>query len=159
MSTRAGWNGFAGRIWPAGRSLETPVLDQHPFHCLPISVSMHDCWIVSICILSGDGGWQVRDAGVEEKGWQDRYLWDAVDNVKVQKQFDNYCMCLTLHQSRNIKKAFCFTNMWFIQGGVEEFYLGSFLYSWILTLATVRSFSIYFHVVFCAELAMCNTRN
>jgi len=26
MSTRAGWNGFAGRIWPAGRSLVTPVL-------------------------------------------------------------------------------------------------------------------------------------
>ena len=23
MASRAGWNGFAGRIWPAGRSLET----------------------------------------------------------------------------------------------------------------------------------------
>jgi len=22
-----GWNGFAGRIWPAGRSLKTPVID------------------------------------------------------------------------------------------------------------------------------------
>ena len=28
MSTRAGWNGFAGRIWPAGRSLVTPALDK-----------------------------------------------------------------------------------------------------------------------------------
>ena len=28
MSTRAGWNGFAGRIWPAGRSLVTPDLPQ-----------------------------------------------------------------------------------------------------------------------------------
>ena len=29
-------------------------------------------------ILFGDGGWQVRDVGVEEKGCQDRSLWDAV---------------------------------------------------------------------------------
>ena len=28
IASRAGWNGFAGRIWPAGRSLETPALDQ-----------------------------------------------------------------------------------------------------------------------------------
>jgi len=26
MASQAGWNGFAGRIWPAGRSLETPGL-------------------------------------------------------------------------------------------------------------------------------------
>jgi len=24
VASRAGWNGFVGRIWPAGRSLETP---------------------------------------------------------------------------------------------------------------------------------------
>jgi len=24
LASRAGWNGFTGRIWPAGRSLETP---------------------------------------------------------------------------------------------------------------------------------------
>jgi len=24
MTLRVGWNGFAGRIWPDGRSLETP---------------------------------------------------------------------------------------------------------------------------------------
>jgi len=29
-------------------------------------------------VLSGDGGWQVRDVDVEEKGRQDRSLWDAV---------------------------------------------------------------------------------
>jgi len=29
-------------------------------------------------ILFGDGGWQVRDVDVEEKGCQDRSLWDAV---------------------------------------------------------------------------------
>ena len=34
MSTRAGWNGFAGQIWPAGRSLVTPGLDQK---CLSLS--------------------------------------------------------------------------------------------------------------------------
>jgi len=28
--------------------------------------------------LSRDGGWQVRDVDVEEKGRQDRSLWDAV---------------------------------------------------------------------------------
>ena len=28
MSTRARWNGLAGRIWPAGRSLVTPELDE-----------------------------------------------------------------------------------------------------------------------------------
>jgi len=39
---------------------------------------MLDCSVVSICILSGDGGWQVRDVDVEEKGRQDRYLWDTV---------------------------------------------------------------------------------
>jgi len=26
MALRAGRNGFAGRIWPAGRSLETPAV-------------------------------------------------------------------------------------------------------------------------------------
>ena len=34
--------------------------------------------VVSICILSGDGGWQVRDVDVEEKGRQDRSLRDDV---------------------------------------------------------------------------------
>jgi len=32
----------------------------------------------AICILSGDGGWQVRDVNVEEKVSQDRSLWEAV---------------------------------------------------------------------------------
>jgi len=31
-----------------------------------------------MCILSGDGGWQFRDEDVEEKGSQNRFLWDAV---------------------------------------------------------------------------------
>jgi len=31
-----------------------------------------------ICILSKDGGWQVRDVDVEEKGCQDRFLWETV---------------------------------------------------------------------------------
>jgi len=53
-------------------------------------------------MLSGDGGWQVRDAGVEEKRRQGRSLWDAVDNAEVHKQFDNYCMFLTLHQSSQV---------------------------------------------------------
>jgi len=38
---------------------------------------MHDCEVVKTCILSGDD-WQVGDVDVEEKGWQDRSLWDAV---------------------------------------------------------------------------------
>jgi len=29
-------------------------------------------------LLSGDTGWQVRDADVEEKGCQDRSMWGAV---------------------------------------------------------------------------------
>jgi len=29
---------------------------------------MHGCLVVSLCILSGDGGWQVRDVDVEGKG-------------------------------------------------------------------------------------------
>jgi len=29
-------------------------------------------------MLSGDGRWQVRDVDVEEKGCQDRSLWDVV---------------------------------------------------------------------------------
>jgi len=28
-------------------------------------------------MLSGDGGWQVIDVDFEEKGCQDRSLWDA----------------------------------------------------------------------------------
>jgi len=28
--------------------------------------------------VSGDPGWQVRDVNVEEKGCQDRSLWNAV---------------------------------------------------------------------------------
>jgi len=39
---------------------------------------MHDCWVVSICILSGDGGWQAKEEDVEEKGCLDRFLCDAV---------------------------------------------------------------------------------
>jgi len=39
---------------------------------------MNDCYVVSIFILSGEGGWQIRDVGVGEKGRQDRSLWDAV---------------------------------------------------------------------------------
>jgi len=39
---------------------------------------MRDCYIVSVCILSGDGGWQVRDVDVEEKGCQGRSVWDAL---------------------------------------------------------------------------------
>jgi len=34
--------------------------------------------MVSMCILSEDGGWQARDVDVEEKGRQDRSLWDAI---------------------------------------------------------------------------------
>jgi len=28
MASRARWNGFTGRIWPAGRSLETPGIEE-----------------------------------------------------------------------------------------------------------------------------------
>jgi len=31
-----------------------------------------------MCILSSDGGWQVRDVDFEEKGFHDESLWDAV---------------------------------------------------------------------------------
>jgi len=42
------------------------VLAQHPFHCLPVSISMHDCLVVSTCIFSEDGSWHVEDVDVEE---------------------------------------------------------------------------------------------
>jgi len=32
-------------------------------------------------LLSGDGGWHVRDADVEKKGYQDVSLWNAVLEV------------------------------------------------------------------------------
>jgi len=63
------------------------VLAQHPFHWLPISISIHDYLIVSICILSGDGGRQVRDVDVEERGRQDRPLWDAVPEASQPAPF------------------------------------------------------------------------
>jgi len=56
---------FSFQVWRYSPSV---VLGQRPFHCLPITICMHDCLVVSICILSGDGGWQVRDVDVEEKG-------------------------------------------------------------------------------------------
>jgi len=39
---------------------------------------MHECLIVSLRILSGDGDWQVRCVDVEKKGYQDGFLWDAI---------------------------------------------------------------------------------
>jgi len=41
MASRAGWNGFAGRIWPVGRSLETPGLNHR---CLGLTVRGTVCW-------------------------------------------------------------------------------------------------------------------
>jgi len=32
-------------------------------------------------LLSGEGGWQVRDADVEEEGCQDGYLWGVVTSA------------------------------------------------------------------------------
>jgi len=53
------------------------VFAQHSFHCLSISISMHDCQIIGMCIVCGDGVWQFRDVDVK-KGFQDESLWDAV---------------------------------------------------------------------------------
>jgi len=39
---------------------------------------MHDRYIVGVCILSGDGGWQVRGVVAEDKGRQDESLWDTI---------------------------------------------------------------------------------
>ena len=50
------------------------VLAQHSFHFLSVSIGMHDCKVVSVCTLPGDGVWQVRDIHVEEKGCQDAPL-------------------------------------------------------------------------------------
>jgi len=90
------------------------VLAQHPFHWLPITVSMHDCWIVSICMCSGNGGWRVRDAGVEEKGHQNRSLWDAVDMLKyINSLITTACFWHCI--SQEISKQIFFAKMWFIQ--------------------------------------------
>jgi len=51
---------------------------------------MHDCKIVSTCILSGDGGWQVRDVDVEEKRFQERSLSDAVLESFIKKLLMEY---------------------------------------------------------------------
>jgi len=34
--------------------------------------------VVGVCILSGDGGWQVKGLDVEEKGCQNGSLMDAI---------------------------------------------------------------------------------
>jgi len=46
--------------------LRSPGLCWAPFQCFPVAISMHDCYIISLCILSGGGGWQVRGVDVEE---------------------------------------------------------------------------------------------
>jgi len=54
----------------------------HSFHCLPVT-HMHDCLIVSLRILSGDGDWQVRGVDVEKKRCQDGFLCDAILDVVI----------------------------------------------------------------------------
>jgi len=49
-----------------------------------------------MCILSGDGGCQVRDVHVEEKGWHDRSLWEAILEATGCWQ-DDYCLCFLSH--------------------------------------------------------------
>jgi len=51
---------------------------------LPLPASLHQhAWLLDrqLCILSGDGGWQVRDVDAEEKGRQGSCLLDAVPNA------------------------------------------------------------------------------
>ena len=38
---------------------------------------MHGYQVVSTCIHSGDGGWQVRVVDLDEKRYQDESLWDV----------------------------------------------------------------------------------
>jgi len=38
---------------------------------------VHNCWVVSVCVLSGDSGWQARDVDVEEKWCQEGSLWET----------------------------------------------------------------------------------
>jgi len=40
-----------------------------------------------MCTLSGDGGCQIRDVGVEEEWRQDRSLWDAVLEASSRASF------------------------------------------------------------------------
>jgi len=40
-----------------------------------------------VCILSGDGGWQVRGVDVEKKRCQDGSLWEAVLEVSQPAPF------------------------------------------------------------------------
>jgi len=42
MASRARWNGFTGRIWPAGRSLETPGLMNRAVFLLVFCFSCFD---------------------------------------------------------------------------------------------------------------------
>jgi len=65
---------FSFQVWRYSPSVAMSLC---PFHCQPISITMHDCSVVSICIISGDGVWQVRGVDVEQKGRQDRPLWVA----------------------------------------------------------------------------------
>ena len=44
----------------------------------------------------GDGGWQVRDVDVEEKGRQDRSLWDAVLEASWQWETQKFLKGLTV---------------------------------------------------------------
>jgi len=60
---------------PSPTHLATPMLETMWLFC---DEAQHDCYIVSICILSVDGVWQVGDVDVEEKGCQDGSLWDGV---------------------------------------------------------------------------------
>jgi len=68
---------FSFQVWRYSPTFAMSLVSTPSTACQSPS-ACNDCQVVSICILSGDGGWQVRDVGVEEKGCQDRSLWDAV---------------------------------------------------------------------------------
>jgi len=58
MSSRAGWSGFAGRIWPAGHSLESLILKHHSLKFYGrfkdrFKFHLYLCFMCSYCFQCG----------------------------------------------------------------------------------------------------------
>ena len=120
MASRAGWNDFAGRIWPAGRSLETPALDHETktMHLiLPLNVHIiihllkkifllkiiikYEPKIQSVCffllyaLLGGNGSiCQIRDTG---------HLGLCAWNFEFLKNLSMFLFFVSIFHSRKAK--------------------------------------------------------
>ena len=117
MSTRAGWNGFADRIWPAGRSLVTPALDHNfwtwnPSRSSKVSKDL-DCSLVSnknFSKILPSNGWRPGPDEVWQGGLKALHLWRHSQKIRTltQKIFSSadYKICRVFWDLDQVSSAY-----------------------------------------------------